>query len=88
MCDNTTALTYINKKEGKKSPHVMTSQRAFGNGVLHIIFTYQPGKQNIEADLHSSKFSDSTEWTLNDTIWEDFRELRDGQVDFICRQNQ
>jgi len=94
MCDNTTAVTYSNKKGGTKSPQCNDITKDIWQWCiahnLPISAAHIPGKQNIEANLHSRKFSDSTEWMLNPSPFSKISEnLGMAQVDlFASRINR
>lgn len=73
MCDNTTAISYINKKGGMKSHECNKIAKEIWIWCtirdLHISAAHIPGKSNIEADNNSRKFQDATEWQLNPNIY-------------------
>jgi len=74
MCDNTTAISYLNNMGGTKSKAC--------NKVAYKIWTFAidnnlwlsaahiPGKDNVEADIQSRNLDDSTEWQLNPLIFQ------------------
>ena len=72
-CDNTTAISYINKFGGCRNPSLNYLSRKIWlwcidnnvslNGV-HI-----PGTENILADRLSRNFIDNIEWSLDDTVF-------------------
>ena len=73
MCDNTTAIAYINKKGGIKS----TECNAVACELWHwciaqdlfISSAHIPGVENVVADAQSRKTSFSTEWMLNPLLF-------------------
>ena len=73
MSDNTTAISYINKKGGLKSNEFNKSAKEIWiwctSRDLHISAAHIPGKENFEADKNSRKFQDATEWQLNPKIY-------------------
>ena len=73
MSDNTTAISYINKKGGLKSNEcnkIAKEIRIWCTGRdLHISTAHIPGKENFEADKNSRKFQDEAEWQLNPKIY-------------------
>ena len=73
MYDNTTAISYIDKKGGLKSHDcnkIANEIRIWGTSTdLHKSAANIPSKYNFEADKHSRKFHDATEWQLNPKIY-------------------
>ena len=73
MSDNTTAISYINKKGGLKSNECNKIAKKIwiwcAGRDLHISAAHIPGKENFEADKISIKFQDATEWQLNPKIY-------------------
>ena len=79
--DNTTAVTYINKKGGIKSLScneiakriweffILNTEFSIHNNT-HISAAHIPGKHNILAELASRKFQDSAEWMLELKIFD------------------
>ena len=68
MSDNTTAISYINKKGGT---HCMTLNDLAVNiweycldKGIHISAAHIPGKHNVLADIASREFRDAAEWKL------------------------
>ena len=69
LMDNSTAVSYINKRGGTHSPTLASLaleilnyciSRKIWNTARHV-----PGVTNVEADFASRNFNDQTEWTLN-----------------------
>ena len=73
MSDNTTAISYINKKGGLKSNECNKIAKEIliwcTGRHLHISPAHIPGNENFEADKNSRKFQDATEWQLNPKIY-------------------
>ena len=73
MSDNTTAISYINKKGGLKSHKCNKIAKEIWiwctSRDLHVSAAHIPGKDNFEADKNSRKFQDATEWKLNPKIY-------------------
>ena len=73
MSDNTTAISYINKKGGLKSNECNKIAKEIWiwctSRDLHISAAHIPGKDNFEADKNSRKCQDATEWQLNPKIY-------------------
>ena len=73
MSDNTSAISYINKKGGTHSMDlnklaVEIWELCLEMGI-YISAAHIPGKQNVLADLASRKFEDAAEWRLSPTIF-------------------
>lgn len=72
--DNTTAVSYINKKGGTKS--ISCAKVAFDIWRLLEQFdclafaSHIPGAHNVLADVYSRKFKDNIEWTLSQDIYD------------------
>lgn len=73
LCDNTTAVTYLNKGGGTWSDNCNVVSRLIwdwcqvrGNW---ISLTHIPGSLNKEADFASRNFTDDSEWGLNKLIF-------------------
>ena len=75
MCDNTTAIAYINNMGGTKSLScdiIATDIWQFCIKIgSWISAAHIPGIQNIVADKKSREFNDCTEWQLNTKIFEE-----------------
>lgn len=73
MSDNTTAITYINKKGGLKSSECNKIAKEIwlwcSSRELHVSAAHIPGKENLEADKNSRKFNDEIEWQLNPNLF-------------------
>ena len=73
MSDNTTAISYINKKSGLKSHECNKITKDIwiwcASKDLHISAAHNPDKDNFEADKTSRKFQDVTEGQLNSKIY-------------------
>lgn len=72
-CDNTTAVSYINKMGGIKSVSCNAVSKqiwhfCIKNGIW-ISCSHIPGKQNTLADMKSRKFNDQLEWKLNQNVF-------------------
>ena len=73
LCDNSTAVTYINAMGGTKSPRC--NEIAYNiwvwcvNNNVWLTATHIAGVENIEADKESRFFNERTEWTLNKEIF-------------------
>ena len=73
LCDNSTAVTYINAMGGTKSPSC--NEIAYNiwvwcvNNNVWLTATHIAGVENIEADKESRLFNDRTEWTLKKEIF-------------------
>ena len=74
MCDNTTAVSYINNMGGMKSipcdklAHEIWEfciSQKFWLSASHI-----PGTKNVTADYHSREFNDNTEWQLSTHVFD------------------
>ena len=72
--DNITAVAYLNNMGGTKSPEC--NQMAIDiwewciSKDIWLTAAHLPGRLNTEADRMSRKFSDSTEWMLNKSIFQ------------------
>lgn len=76
LCDNTTAINYVNEMGGVKSIVCDDISRdicewCLSNGVW-LTASHIPGKCNVMADKASHSFNDKHEWKLNEMI---FKEL-------------
>lgn len=74
MCDNTTAISYINKMGGIQSVDCDELSRSIwlwckSRNIL-VSAAFIPGRDNKVADEKSRKFSDNTEWMLNTSIFQ------------------
>ena len=71
--DNTTAVTYVSKMGGIKSPACNEVAREIWMWAevnkVWLTITHIPGTDNILADFKSRNFSDNTEWSLNEDIF-------------------
>jgi len=73
MCDNMTAIAYINHMGGTKSSTCNEIAKLIWewciNNNLWVSAAHIPGRSNIEADLYSRKYNSSTEWQLNPKLF-------------------
>ena len=73
LCDNTTAVSYINNMGGCKSSDCNDMAKTIWlwcvKNSIWISCAHIPGKFNIEADKKSRTFNDQLEWKLNETIF-------------------
>ena len=69
VCDNVTAIAYINNMTGIKSETGNNIARRIWNfcteNKLWVSAAHIPGKNNIEADQQSRILQDATEWKLH-----------------------
>lgn len=74
LSDNSTAVSYLNKKGGVHSPKCLQiSQQIWDYAELmnlKLCAAHIPGKHNFLADMYSRNFKDNTEWELNPDIFE------------------
>ena len=79
MCDNKTAIAYINNMGGTKSVSCDTVATEIWNFCMRtgtwISAAHIPGIENIVADKKSREFNDCTEWQLNPKIFVDIVEV-------------
>lgn len=72
--DNTTAVSYINKKGGTRSPDCSVIAFKIWSLLEHyncfVIATHIPGSHNVLADIYSRKFNDNIEWTLSQDLFD------------------
>ncbi|CAK1602664.1 unnamed protein product [Parnassius mnemosyne] len=68
-CDNTTAISYINRMGGIQYPHLNNLARKIWqfceNKNIFIFASYIPSTENYLADRESRKINESTEWELH-----------------------
>ena len=73
MCDNTTAISYINKMGGTKSSECNRIAKQIWEWCithkLWISAAHIPGIDNYEADYLSRPVNDATEWQLNPKLF-------------------
>lgn len=73
LCDNTTAVAYLNKGGGTWSDNCNVVSRLIWDWCQKrsnwITVGHIPGVQNIDADFASRNFTDDTEWGLNKLIF-------------------
>jgi len=73
MCDNTTAMSYINNMGGMQSVSCDSlAGRIWAYAIskkFWISAAFIPGKQNTTADKFSRVFHDNTEWMLNPLLF-------------------
>ena len=74
LIDNTTAVAYINKKGGSRSPQLATLTMEIWTYCLSrqiwITAKHIPGLMNSEADYASRNFNNHTEWMLDPIIFQ------------------
>jgi hypothetical protein len=74
LIDNTTAVAYINKKGGTRSPQLATLAMAIWTYCLSrqiwITAKHLPGVMNSEADFTSRNFNTHAEWKLDPEIFQ------------------
>ena len=74
MCDNVTAIAYINNMGGIKSETCNNIAFRIWNfcteNNIWISAAYIPGKDNIEADHQSRILQDATEWKLHPELFQ------------------
>lgn len=74
LSDNSTAVSYVNKKGGVHSPKCLEiSQQIWDYAEklnLKLCAAHIPGKHNHLADMYSRHFKDNTEWELRQEIFE------------------
>ena len=74
MCDNVTAIAYINNMGGIKSETCNNIAYRIWNFCLEnklwISAAHIPGKNNIEADQQSRILPDATEWKLHPELFQ------------------
>jgi len=68
-CDNTTAISYVNKYGGIHTPELDSLAHEIWNWCIprNIMITavHIPGIRNVRADALSRQFNESVEWSLN-----------------------
>ena len=73
MCDNVTAIAYVNYMGGIKSETGNNISRRIWNfcteNKLCVSAAHIPGKKNIEADQESRVLQDATEWKLHPELF-------------------
>ena len=73
MCDNTTAVSYINHMGGQKSIECNKQAKEIWEWCISknvwISAAHIPGSKNVEADAYSRKLEEATEWQLNPVIF-------------------
>ena len=91
--DNTTAVTYINKKEETISASCNKLAKDSWNWAkgqdIWITASYVPGVKNTTADLRSCLFYDNKKWSLNERVSKSlFDQFGKAEVDlFASRLN-
>ena len=74
MCDNVTAISYVNNMGGMKSQtcnNIASRIWDFCNkNRLWVSAAHTPGTVNIEADKQSRVLDDATEWKLNPALFQ------------------
>ena len=72
--DNTTAVSYVNRMGGSRSSECDSLSKDIWSFCeereMWLVASFIPGKDNEEADFMSRHFTDNTEWTLNDHIFD------------------
>lgn len=73
LSDNSTAVTYVNKKGGVHSPNCLEVAKKIWDYAEEMSLTlyaaHIPGKHNTLADIYSRKFKDNTEWELHPKLF-------------------
>jgi hypothetical protein len=72
--DNNVAVAYINKKGGKTVLCDSVAKEIWSFCFLRnlwLVATFIPGKENTTADKLSREFHDSTEWAIDQTLFDD-----------------
>jgi len=71
-CDNTTAVAYMNKQGGTRSPTLCQEAVALHEWLIPrqvwLVAVHRPGKDNQLADFLSRNRPDPTEWALADSV--------------------
>ena len=74
LMDNTTAVSYINKRGGTHSPTLASLALEIWNFCISrriwITARHVPGVTNIEADFASRHFNNRTEWTVDKMVFQ------------------
>ena len=75
MMDNTTAICYVNKMGGTKSPGCnRVAREIWQTCIEHNVWlsaAHIPGKENVVADTASRVFEDAHEWMISDIVFEE-----------------
>ena len=79
MCDNFTAISYVNNMGGWNLKLAIILLAEYGSFVLKtslvwLSAAYIPGTVNIEADKQSRVLEDATEWKLNPALFQNIVE--------------
>lgn len=73
LSDNTTAVSYVNKKGGVHSRTCLQVAQKIWNfaelNQIHLVAAHIPGKHNYIADMYSRHFKENTEWELHPSIF-------------------
>jgi hypothetical protein len=75
LMDNSTAVSYINKRGGRHSPTLAHLALEIWNFCIlsrqiWITARHVPGVTNTEADFASRNFNNRTKWTLNKRVFQ------------------
>ena len=74
LMDNFTAVCYVNKRGGTRSPQLVSLATEIWNFCLGrniwITAEHVPGVENVDADCASRQFHNHTEWTLDRKIFQ------------------
>ncbi|XP_028402107.1 uncharacterized protein LOC114525097 [Dendronephthya gigantea] len=74
LMDNSTAVSYINKRGGTHSPTLASLALEIWNFCISqqiwITARHVPGVTNVEADFASGNFNNRTEWTLEKRVFQ------------------
>lgn len=86
--DNTTAISYINKKGGVKYPHFHALAKEIWQWAekrgIWLYATYIQSSKNIRAD-QLSRINPDIEWSLNQAVFEEIvRSLGQPEIDFFA----
>ena len=94
MCDNTTAIAYVNNMGGSKSQKCDQIAKEIWEYCvdrnIYISAAHIPGKQNVIADRCSRIFNDGTEWQLLPNLFSNLMKSFDFEPDidlFASRLN-
>jgi len=93
LCDNTCAVSYVNKMGGSKSPECNKIAKEIWlwcrDNNVWVTISHIPGNMNVQADAKSRIFNDRTEWTLNKSVFQNIcKKLYKPNIDlFASRLN-
>ena len=89
FCDNTTAVAYLRKEGGTRSPLLNTLAQVFLRWTeslsIRLAPQFLPGSNNVLADALSRPHQlPHSEWSLNLTVFHSLRRLWPVQIDFFA----